>query len=116
MATEDKTATPGEVKSVKITTGGKGMHGITINSCPSLNGSSEYLSKTAELLGRTFAEDAVICFLLSSLSEQRRLEYVPTFMHALAKASALSNGIFQEAKVIDRLYEVLASSPLTCRQ
>lgn len=103
MTAEDKSAAPNKDSPVKITTGGKGMHGITINTDPSLTESSEYLSKTAELLGRTFAEDAVIRFLLSSLSEQRRLEYVPTFMHALAKASALSNGVFQEAKVIDRL-------------
>ena len=57
----------------------------------------EYLSKATEVIARNFTEDPAIRYMLCDLPDDERLAYLPTYMHCLLKASALNDGIFQEA-------------------
>ncbi|KAK3690827.1 hypothetical protein LTR37_018955 [Vermiconidia calcicola] len=97
-------------KELKISSAGKG-----------------YLPKAAELISRTFTEDPVIKFMLSSLSDEDRLAYMPTYMHTLLKAATLNDGLIQEAndwcccavwmppgKRVDNIFTMIPAGILGC--
>ena len=64
----------------KITTGGK-----------------EYHARATELLAKVFTTDPVLRFMLSGLSDEARLAYLPEYMHSILKAAALNDASFVEA-------------------
>ena len=84
-------------KDIKIAAGGKGDSPIVNRNTIELTKSPEYLSKSSDVLARTFTEDPVIMFMMSSLPEPARLAYLPAYMHSLLKAASLNSAIFEEA-------------------
>ena len=57
----------------------------------------QYVSCATDLISRTFIEDPMICFFLSSMSDEARLAYLPDYIRFLMKAAQSNDAIFQEA-------------------
>jgi hypothetical protein len=85
-------------KPINITSAsGKGDRHLIKYDTQMLTLDLEYLPKATEVIARNFKEDPAIKYMLCDLPEDERLAYLPTYIHSLLKASALNDGVFQEA-------------------
>ena len=56
-----------------------------------------YHQQASYLIARCFTEDPVLRFLMSSLSDEARLSYLPAYIYSLVKAAVLNDAMIQEA-------------------
>ena len=99
------------MKMPNITTGGKGKRTwqiplyaeglflcFILTGLSTFNNLAERVGPAANILSKVFETDPVITYMLSTLSIEKRLAYLPSYFNSLLTAAALNNAIFDEAE------------------